>query len=77
LTKDQAVTLLLKEMKRAETIHPIWPTDRIHQAANVAEEAGELTKAANEYVHEGGSKEAMKEEAIHTGAMALRFLINL
>lgn len=60
---------LIKELRRAEQIHPDWPEDLIHAAAIVSEEAGELVKAANQ-----GDKVSMKREAIHTGAMVIRFL---
>ena len=64
------------EMKRAEKKHPGWPTDPIHAAAILQEEAGELAQAANQFVYEVEEKSFMKEEAIQVGAMALRFLLN-
>ena len=56
--------------------HPCWPSDPIHAASVVAEEAGELLKAANEFVYEKGSPKAMYIEACHTAAVCIRFLDN-
>ena len=68
---------ILMELQRAEKKFPEWPKDHIHQAAIVAEESGELVKAALQNHYEGGDIFSMKREAIHTAAMALRFLKNL
>ena len=71
------------EVSRAEAIYPIWPApehrgDHVWAAAIVGEEAGELQKAAlNWQAHGRGSIEDMRDEAIQTGAMAIRFLLNL
>jgi hypothetical protein len=65
------------ELLRAEQKFPGFPTDPIHAASIVGEESGELMQAALQHTYEGGSHEALMREAIHTGAMALRFLIHL
>ena len=65
------------EMKRAERKFPGWPTDPIHAAAVLQEEAGELVQAALQFTYEGGSLESMRNEAVQVGAMALRFLLNV
>jgi NTP pyrophosphatase (non-canonical NTP hydrolase) len=81
MTKEQAVEMILAELERAEKIHPVWPTDIIHAGAVVAEEAGELLQACNNYESNPHKPNVhfinMEEEAIQTGAMAIRFLINL
>lgn len=78
LTRLQAISLLIKELDRAEKLHPEWPKDLIHQSAIVAEESGELTRACLNFVyHKENNLDNIVEEAIHTGAMAIRFLINL
>jgi NTP pyrophosphatase (non-canonical NTP hydrolase) len=68
------------EIYRAKGMRPNWPTDAVHKAAFVSEEAGELTMAANKYV-EGKQhpdlRQVMRTEAIHTAAVAIRFLENL
>lgn len=68
---------IIDEAIRASLIHPTWPADPIHAASILAEESGELTRAVNEYYYEGGDLEAARKEAIQTGAMALRFLLNI
>ena len=85
MTRENAIELLLAELDRAERLHPQWPDDEVHAAAIVAEEAGELVQAAlNHHYHRPKNSdpyvldaEKMRTEAIHTGAMALRFLINM
>lgn len=67
----------LQELERAEAKHPAYPPDPIHAAAILAEEAGEVVKAALQFTYEGGTLVDMEKEAIQTGAMAIRFLKNL
>jgi hypothetical protein len=72
------IDLLFDEAEKAEEKFPGWPTDPIHGAAIVAEEAGELQKAALDFFygrHEG--MDEMKKEAAQTAAMGLRFLLGL
>ncbi|GAG36925.1 unnamed protein product [marine sediment metagenome] len=59
---------------RAEKKFPTFPTDVIHAAAIVAEEQGELMKAALQVTYENGSWRELRAEAIETAAMALRLL---
>lgn len=68
---------LMMELEKAENKHPHWPLDKIHAAAIVAEESGELVRATLQYSYEAGLFYDMHNEAIQTGAMALRFLKNL
>jgi hypothetical protein len=77
MTEEKAIEMIIAELRRAEIIHPFWPTDIIHQAATLGEEAGEVLQEANNYVYEGGSKDQVVKECIHTGAMAIRMLVNL
>jgi hypothetical protein len=74
------LTKFVDELFGAEEKFPLWPDDPIYAAVNVGEEAGELLKACNEYVNEPGKypdqSDRIEREAIHTGAMALRFLLN-
>ena len=69
---------ILLEMKRAEQLHPDWPSDPVHAAAIVCEESGELVQAALDYQY-GRSPDTSKirAEAVQTAAMALRLLRNL
>jgi hypothetical protein len=73
-TETQAVDLILAELARARKKHPKWPADKIHQAAIVAEEAGELVQAALDAQYEGGFHGLIDTEAVHTAATAIRLL---
>ena len=68
---------ITKEILASEEKHPDWPEDLIHQAAIVAEEAGELVQAAMQHRYENGSLDRIRKEATQTGAMAIRLLMNL
>ena len=63
-----------REVEKAERKFPWWPDDPIHAAAIVVEEAGELQQAALQFCYEDGTLEKMEKEALHTAAMAHRFL---
>lgn len=72
----------MKELTRAERIHPNWPTDVIRAAAILSEEAGEFVREANTFdVCEAGientQRERMRTEAIQVGTMAIRFLMHI
>jgi NTP pyrophosphatase (non-canonical NTP hydrolase) len=67
------------EIGRATVKFPTWPTDPIHAAAVLAEEAGELQKAILQAVyepHKSGPSD-VRTEAIQTAAMAIRFIESL
>ncbi|WP_432322875.1 hypothetical protein [Yersinia enterocolitica] len=68
---------VIDEVVRASEIHPKWPTDALHAVSILTEESGELMKAAIEYHYNNGDIEAVREEAVQTGAMALRVLLNI
>lgn len=65
------------ELRRAIVKFPKWQDDKVHQAAIVAEECGELVRDALQYAYEGGTLQQIRTEAIQTAAMAVRLLINL
>lgn len=75
----EVLALILEELDCAENAHPKWPDDLVHAAAVVTEEAGELLKEANnvQFGHKGSTMDEVKNEAIQTGAMAIRFLLNM
>jgi hypothetical protein len=77
LEKKRIIIAVTTELARGEEKHPVWPKDFIHRASFVTEEAGELAKAANEYMYENGRYYDMSKEAIHTAAIAVRFAVNL
>lgn len=70
---------VLEELERAKRKFPTWPTDPLHAVAVLGEEYGELNKAVLQAVyepHKSGRVE-VREEAIQTAAMALRFIDSL
>jgi hypothetical protein len=77
MSEEQAFEVISTELKRAISLWPGWPEDKIHVAGIIVEEAGESMQAALDYVYSGGSIEHMREEIIQTGAMCLRALMNL
>ena len=74
---ESALSLILSELARAEKLHPAWPNNLIHASAILAEESGEVTKAVLDHNEHKGSKAHIITEAVHTAAMALRFLKNI
>lgn len=69
------IDLILAEVAAARAKHPGWPdADTLFAAAIVAEESGELMRAAVQHKGEGGSLEACDKEAIQTAAVAIRFI---
>lgn len=74
MTIYEAMNAVLEELERAIAKFPTFPTDVVHASAIVAEEAGELSAAALQVTYEGGTWEAVEEEAIQTAAMAIRLL---
>lgn len=75
---EDILAAILAELAVAESKFPDWPTDWIHAAAIVAEEAGELTRACLQltYEDEKVSWHEVEKEAIQTAEMAIRFLKN-
>jgi hypothetical protein len=72
----EAIEHLFQALRNAEKKHPGWPTDHVHGAGIICEEAGETMKAALDY-HNLRSEDFAKivEEAAHTAAAALRLMI--
>ncbi|KAF1697964.1 hypothetical protein CSC62_07400 [Pseudoxanthomonas jiangsuensis] len=70
---------VMAELARATAKFPTWPTDPLHAVAVLGEESGELTRAVMQAVYEPhkGGREQVREEAVQTAAMALRFLMSL
>lgn len=76
-TEIEALCSIIKAYRKAVLKHPAWPEDIIHASAIVAEESGELTKAALQFEYEAGNVHEIYKEAAQTGAMGLRFLANI
>lgn len=76
---------ILKELKKAKKAYPNWPDHVAAQAGIVVEEAGELMQAALQLKYEKGKgglsvteqRKHMRDEAVQTAAMCIRFLENL
>lgn len=64
------------EIDRATAKFPTWPTDPLHAVSVLGEEYGELVKAVLQHAYEPRKSELsdVREEAIQTAAMALRFV---
>ena len=75
MTRDEAIKIITDELDRAEEIYPDWPSDVVHQAAIVAEEAGELLMASLNKTYHKHKFANLYMEAAQTGAMAIRFLV--
>lgn len=70
---------VLSEIARATRKFPTWPTDPLHALGVVGEEFGELGKAVLQAVYEPhkSGRDQVREEAIQTAAMAVRFIASL
>lgn len=70
---------ITRELDRAVSKFPEYPTDPLHALAVLGEEYGELNKAVLQLTYEPHktSKVEVRSEAVQTAAMAIRFLISL
>lgn len=74
------IDAVVEELEKAKQKFPQWPTDPIHAATVVGEEAGELLKACLQICYEPNKKVThsdLIEEATQVAAMAIRFIENL
>jgi len=74
---EKAISLIFEELRKAEQKFPTWPSDPVHGAAILAEEAGESVQAALDLYYGRGGKAKLIEETAQAGAMAIRLLIHL
>jgi len=76
---DEALNKTKEEAIRATKKFPEWPTDPLHALAILGEEFGELGKDVLQltYEPEKTNLEAMRNEAVQTAAMAIRFLMSI
>lgn len=75
--RDRVWREIVNELDSALEEFNDWPEDIVYANIIVQEEAGELTKAINQFVHFCGTIDEIRTEAIHTAAMAVQFLLNL
>ena len=74
-SKEQIISDVFDELRRAEEKHPGWPENIFEQLAIVGEEFGEVQQAALQAKWEQGKPERIYEEAVQMAAMSLRFLL--
>lgn len=77
VNKEQGTSEILKELQRAETIHPSYPTDMFKQLAIMQKEAGEVTKAVLDCQSGKDTVEHVVVELVQTAAMCMRMIKNL
>ena len=79
MKQDTIVFHVMNEVRRATQKFPTWPTDPFHAVAVLGEEFGELTKAVLQHTYEPhkATLDDVRDEAIQTAAMAIRFLMSL
>lgn len=77
--KERADDAIYAELDKALAKFPTWPTDPLHAVGVVGEEYGELVKAVLQLTYEPHkcSMDDVREEAIQTAAMAIRFVRSL
>lgn len=78
-SKTDVLRAIEWELDRATRLFPTWPTDPLHALAVLGEEFGELTKAVLQMTYEPTKvdRDQVRDEAIQTAAMALRFALSL
>lgn len=74
---EAIIKAILREVNRAENLHPVWPRDIIHQIGIVCEESGEALRAANQYMYEEGPLSELQNELCQTAATCIRMLDKL
>lgn len=74
---EKIITEILTELKKAKEKYPEWPTDKIHQVAIMAEEAGESVRAALNHIYHNESISEYRTELLQTAAMCIRCLENI
>jgi len=77
MNADEAIAMIISELRSAEEKHPGWPQDPIHAVGIIIEEVGEAMKEAVDVTFNGKSKDDLVKELAQSGAMALRALMNL
>lgn len=76
--EEAAIRDILGALAQARAKHPQWQADVIHSAAVLAEEAGEVVKAALDLTYfNAPNHQHLMAELAQVGAMAIRMLVNL
>ena len=74
VNEKQGTSEILKELQRAEAIHPDYPTDMFKQLAIMQEEAGEVTKAVLDCHNVKDTIDHIVIELTQTAAMCIRMI---
>ena len=76
---EDTISEVLKEVEKATSKFPTWPTRGLDAIGVLGEEVGELYKEVLQMTYEPHktSKEDIRTEAIQSAAMAIRFLMSL
>ncbi len=74
-TPTELAKMIEVELGRARVKHPHRPTDDIHRAIIILEQAGGVAKEAYKCVYGGGSEEYLEKEVLHTLIVCQRFLL--
>ncbi|MGE0289664.1 MAG: hypothetical protein AB7I42_25760 [Bradyrhizobium sp.] len=79
MIETDIVQEILRELERATTKFPTWPTDPLHALAVLGEEFGELNKEMLQLTYEPHKTNLseVRKEAIQTAAMAIRLAMSL
>lgn len=72
--ETETINLINSELARARAKYIDWPTDPIHAAAILAEESGEVVRAALNHVYHKESWDDVLVEIIQTAAMCVRMI---
>lgn len=77
-TVDEVLADAVAELNRARAKFPDWQQDPVHGAAVAAEEAGEVTKAVNNFYWSHGADQPadIYGEVVQAIAMYLRFAVD-
>lgn len=74
---DEYIIAIVSELVRIEERYPDWPDDLVSAARIVSGKAGELLSASTDFCRgDEKDRERILKEAIQTGAITLRFLLN-
>jgi hypothetical protein len=71
---EEIVDGICCELQDAEVKHPGWPDDPMQQACIIAEEAGEVARAATEMVYRDLTPDQYETELRQTAAVCIRAL---
>lgn len=66
---------VVQELHRAQEKYDNMGIDMVHAAAVVAEESGELVRAALQHYYDRAPVDAVVTEATQTAAMGIRFIL--